>query len=212
MSTLITSDTTAAPYDALAPFLPIVGRVAAALPHRFSVAQVEAAIRAGVLTEQDRCELIRGELIEKMVIGDPHMAAVKRLNQWFSRRAGERYQVGVQDAIKLADSRPEPDLTLLVTAADWYESRTPAPADVLLVIEVADSSLEFDRTVKGPLYTENGIREYWVVNLIDQCLEVSRQPRSAGGYGENRVLRRGESVSPLLLPDVLLAVEDVLSR
>jgi Uma2 family endonuclease len=189
--------------------LPIVGQIPLALPHRLTVEQVEAMIRAGILTENDRCELIRGELIDKMVIGDPHMAAVKRLNHWFTSRAAKRYLVGVQDSVKLIDSLPEPDLMLLRYRADFYVSQTPAPADVLLLIEVADSSLDYDRTVKLPLYAENGIAEYWLVNLVDECIEVHRQPGPNGTYAEPRVVGRGERLAPLALADLELSAEEI---
>ena len=190
--------------------VPIVRRVPTAFPHRLSVVQVEEMIRTGILTEYDHCELIRGELIEKMTIGDPHMAAVKRLNRFFNRVGDDRVLVGVQDAIKLRDSRPEPDISLVTPVADCYETHTPTPPDILLLIEVADSTLEFDREVKLPLYAENGIREYWIVNLVEQCLEVHRQPQAGGSYGESRIVRRGESVSPQALSDVVLLADDVL--
>jgi Uma2 family endonuclease len=193
-------------------FVPVVGQVATALPHRLTVEQVEAAILSGVLTENDRCELIRGELIEKMTIGDPHMAAVRRLVRFFKRLDDEVALLGVQDAIKLKDSRPEPDVTILRPALDCYESRTATPADILLLIEVADTSLEFDRVVKRPLYAENGISEYWIVNLIDDCIEVYRQPQAGGKYADERVAKRGESIALLALPELVLQVNDILSR
>jgi Uma2 family endonuclease len=191
-------------------FLPIAGQVPAVLPHRFTVEQVESMIESGVLTKSDRCELIRGELIEKIVLGDPHMAAVKRLNRWFNRAADTQYVVGVQDAIKLKDSRPEPDVTLLKYRADFYRSQTPTPADILLLIEVADSTLLLDKQVKLSLYAENGIQEYWIVNLIDDCIEVHRQPQSAGTYADRQVIRRGERLSPIALPDLSLSADDIL--
>jgi Uma2 family endonuclease len=194
------------------PFVPIAGRFPTALPHRLTVEQVETAILAGVLSEQDRCELIRGELIDKMVIGDHHMATVKWLRNWFVLKGAGRNIVGTQDAIRLADSRPEPDITVLKFRDDFYRRGTPTPPDILLVVEVADSSLELDRSVKGPLYAENGIAEYWLVNLTDQCIEVYRHPQPGRGYAAPRIARRGENIEPLLLSDHVLAVDDVLGR
>jgi Uma2 family endonuclease len=193
-------------------FVPVVGQVAAALPHRLTVDQVEAALRSGVLTENDHCELIRGELIEKMTIGDAHTAAVRRLVRFFKRLDDESALLGVQDAIKLKDSRPEPDVTLLRPTSDCYESQTATPADIFLLIEVADNSLEFDRVVKRPLYAENGIQEYWIVNLIGDCIEVYRQTQANGTYADERIVRRGESIAPLAMPDLILPVDQVLGN
>jgi Uma2 family endonuclease len=167
-------------------------------------------IVTGVLTENDRCELIRGELIEKMTIGDPHMAGVRRLIKLFSV-LGDQAITSAQDAIKLLDSRPEPDVALLVPRSDFYASQTPGPPDILLLVEVADSSLAYDRQVKLPLYAENSIREYWIVNLIDDCLEVHRQPRAAD-YSERLVVRRGDRISPLAFPALSLAAEMLLGE
>jgi bifunctional ADP-heptose synthase (sugar kinase/adenylyltransferase)/Uma2 family endonuclease len=181
-------------------------------PPRLTVVQVEKMIVAGALTEQDRCELIRGSLILKGDISDPHMAAVKYLSNWFVLKGAGSQIISTQNAIKLADSRPEPDLTVLKFRPDYYRGGTPTPPDILLLIEVADTSLEFDRTVKLPLYAENGIAEFWLVNLPEACLEVYRQPRTDGSYATQQVVRGGESISPLLLQDHVLAVDDLLGR
>jgi Uma2 family endonuclease len=189
---------------------PVVGSTPAALPHRLTVAQVEAMIRSGILNEYDRCELIRGELIEKLTLGDRHMATLRRLNRWFNRIVGDRFLVSVQDAVKLRDSRPAPDFTLLLAVDDYYRSRTPEPADIRLLVEVADSTLALDRLVKLPLYAENGIAETWIVNLVDDWLEVYRQPQPGGVYAQWRVVRRGESIAPLALPHDSLPVSSIL--
>jgi Uma2 family endonuclease len=177
---------------------------------RISVADYERMITAGILTEDHKVELIRGEILAKMAIGDPHIAAVNRLTRLFIRAVGGTAIVSVQNPIMLADSEPEPDVSLLRPKADDYASGKPQPADVLLVIEVADSSLDRDRNVKGPLYAENGITEYWIVNLIDRCLEVHRQPRPDGTYGDFRTLRPGDTTDVAALPGVSVAVADIL--
>lgn len=193
-----------------APPAPIVRQIPVLQPHRFTVAQVEAMIDNGILSKSDRCELIRGELIDKMTLGDPHMATVKRLNRIFSLAAKNNYVVGVQDAVKLGDSRPEPDITILRFRADFYRSQTPTPADILLLIEVADSTLALDKTIKLDLYAENGIEEFWIANLPDDCIEVLRQPRPQGVYGERRLVHRGDNITPLALPDLTLTADDIL--
>ena len=118
--------------------------------------------------------------------------------------------ISIQDPIRLADSEPEPDVALLQPREDFYAARTPEPADVLLAIEVSDTSLEFDRDVKRPLYAAAGITEYWIVNLQDDCLEVYRQPQPDGTYRNVQTLRRGQQVEVAALPGVTLAVAEIL--
>ncbi len=124
-----------------------------------------------------------------MAIDDSHAASVKKLNRRVGRTFGDAVVVGVQDPIRLLDSEPEPDISLLVPRDDFYESGKPRPADILLLIEVADTSLEFDRETKLPLYAQAGIRELWIVNLIERCLEVHRDPTPDGQYRDISVLR-----------------------
>lgn len=178
--------------------------------HRFSVDEYERMIEHGILTENDRVELIRGEIIDKMAIGDPHASCVKRLNRLLGATFGGRSLISIQDPIRLMDSEPEPDVALLLPQADFYFSGKPRPADVLLLIEVSDSSLEYDRLVKLPMYAEAGISEFWIVNLEDNCLEVYRQPTSAGVYNDVRYLQRGQTIDVAAFPGSMLAVDDIL--
>ncbi|HKB03657.1 MAG TPA: Uma2 family endonuclease [Gemmataceae bacterium] len=177
---------------------------------RWSVDDYEKMIEHGILTENHKVELIRGEIVPKMPIGNPHASCVKRLTRLFYGRAGGLATMSVQDPIRLGDSEPEPEFAVLVQRADDYASGRPGPADILLVVEVADSTVDFDREVKGPLYAENGIAEYWIVNLVDRCLEVHRQPRPDGTYADVRTLRPGDSISLVLLPTVTVAVGDLI--
>lgn len=179
-------------------------------PYLFSVDEYEQMIMYGMLDENDRVELIEGEVLNKMTIGDRHAASLKRLNRLFSRLVDLRALIGIQDPVRLTYSRPEPDLSLLHLRDDCYESRAPSPVEVFLLIEVADSSLEFDREVKGSSYANAGIPEYWIVNLIDDSIEVYRQPRPDGTWGDMRVLRRGERAEVAALPGVSIAVDEVL--
>jgi Uma2 family endonuclease len=167
-------------------------------------------IDVGILKEDDRVELIRGEIVAKMPIGDPHVACVNRLNRILNRAAGDDVIVSVQNPVRLADSEPEPDVAL--AKAIGGSSGKPSSAEVLLLIEVADDSLEYDREVKGPLYAENGIGEYWIVNLIDRCVEVHRQPPPDGTYADVRTLRAGDSTDVVALPGLAIAIADVLPR
>lgn len=178
--------------------------------HRFSVDDYEQMVEYGILTEQNRVELIRGEIVDKMTIGDPHAACVNRLSRLFNKRVGDDVLVAVQNPIRLADSVPEPDIALLLARPDFYATGKPRPADVLLLIEVADSSLDYDREVKRPLYAESGIGEYWIVNLPDQSLEVYRAPAADGTYGSVQTLRRGQQIEVAALPGLIVTVDEML--
>jgi Uma2 family endonuclease len=178
--------------------------------HRFKVDDYEQMIARGILREDDRVELIRGEIIEKMPIGDPHASSVIRFNRILGKTFGDAVLIGVQSPIRLDDSEPEPDLCLLVPRDDFYLSGKPRPADILLLIEVSDTSLEFDREVKRPLYAEAGIRELWIVNLEEESLEVHRDPTPEGQYRDISVLRRGQEVEIAAFPGIKLAVADLL--
>jgi Uma2 family endonuclease len=177
---------------------------------RYSVDDYEEMIRLGVLTENDRVELIRGEIVAKMPIGPRHSASIKGLNEVLFPQLVGRATVGIQDPIRLADSEPEPDLSLVRRRADRYASGHPRPPDIFLSAEGSDSSLDDDRTIKLSLYAEAGIIEYWIVNLVDDCLEVYRDPQPDGSYRDVRILRRGQSTDIAALPGVVVAVADIL--
>ena len=178
-------------------------------PFRFTVERYDAMIDAGILDENDRVELIRGEIVPKMPIGDRHSACLMRLNEYLVQAIGKRAMFGIQNPIVFADSEPEPDVSVVRRKDNYYADGKPRAADILLIIEVADSSLEFDREDKLPIYAEAGIPEYWIVNLIDDVIEVYRDPHRST-YATTSLVRRGESLAPQGLPDVTIAVSDVL--
>jgi Uma2 family endonuclease len=164
----------------------------------------------GLFSEDDRVELIEGEIVEMTPVGDLHCGGVRRLDDLFTTALGRRVLVDKQNPVKLGDwSEPEPDLALLARRDDYYASGTPTPDDVFLIVEVADSSAGYDRRVKAPLYAREGIREYWLLDLPAGLLEVHRRP-GLDGYREIRRLRRGESVAAEAFPDVLFSVSDLL--
>ena len=177
--------------------------------HRFSVDDYDEMVARAIITENDRVELIRGEVLEKRTIGDMHAACVKRLNRLFGSIVGDRAIISIQDPIHLTDSEPEPDVALLRPRPDFYASARAQPIDVFLLIEVADASLNFDCEVRDPLYAENGICEYWIVNLLDGCIEVHRHPRADGRYADVQTHARGESITIEALPGCALAVNDI---
>jgi Uma2 family endonuclease len=177
---------------------------------RYSVDDYEEMIRLGMLTENDRVELIRGEIVAKMPIGPKHAIYVEGLNEMLVQRTIGIAIVRIQDPVRLVDSEPEPDVSLVRPPRQRYASEHPGPPDIFLIIEVADSTLDYDRDVKKPMYAEAGITEYWIVNLVDECLEVYRGPQPDGTYREERVLRRGESTDIAALLGVVVAVDEIL--
>lgn len=157
--------------------------------------EYERIIDAGVFSEDERIELIKGAIVDMAPIGLAHMACVARLTALFSTAAASKAIVWPQNnAIRVSgNSRPEPDLCLLRWRDDYYASRLPEAADVMLVVEVADTSLKYDRGVKGPLYAEAGIPQYWLVNLSDDVIEVYEDP-SGGTYKLTRNAHRGDTL------------------
>jgi Uma2 family endonuclease len=176
----------------------------------FTVDEYHRMSEAGILAETDRVELIEGEIVKMSPIGKYHAACVKRLNSILNRRVGEYAIVSVQDPIRLNDySEPEPDIALLKPRDDFYAQDLPTVEDVLLIIEVADSSVEYDRNVKLPLYAKAGISETWIANLRDDGIEVCSQPAN-GAYQKVRFTNRDEAISPEALPNLVITVEEIL--
>jgi Uma2 family endonuclease len=183
----------------------------ARMNHRFSVPDFDRMIDTGILTENDAVELIRGEILDKKPIGDAHSACVKRLRTRLGNILGDRAVFGVQDPIRLAYSEPEPDVTVLAPRNDFYASGKPVPDDVFLLVEVSDSTLDFDRNVKGPICAEAGIREYWIVNLVDDCVEVHRDPQADGSYRDIRTVKRGDRVGLSQITGAVVEITDLLA-
>ena len=174
-----------------------------------SLKQYNKMGRSGILTEYDRVELIRGELVAKINIGPGHASPVNRLNELLVARVGKRGLVSIQNPVTLADSVPEPDLAVCKPSADYYASAHPRPEDILLLTEVAETSLRFDREVKLPLYAEAGIQEYGIIDIVGRSVEVCRGPRKDGTFAERRLLDGDAEVSMQGLPDVTLRLSDI---
>ncbi len=178
--------------------------------HRFSVEDYHRMVSAGIVKENDPVELIHGELLEKMPIGRNHAATVKRLNQLLVTRFAASATIGVQDPVQFDDSEPEPDVSVLRHRQDFYAAGLPLATDVLCLIEVSDTSLEYDRQTKLPLYAAGKIPEYWIVNLNEQTIEVYREGSMSGQYETRHDYRRGEMLAFAAFPDAPLAVDDIL--
>jgi hypothetical protein len=177
---------------------------------RFTVDDCHRMAEAGILGEDDRVELVDGEIVEMAPIGPRHAGHVKRLNALFTSRLGPRAVVSVQDPATLSEhSEPRPDLALLRPRADFYRGGHPRPEDILLLVEVAETTAAFDRQVKVPLYASAGVREVWLLDLTAGRLEVHRDP-AAGRYRDVRTLAPGDRLAPEAFPDLALEVADLL--
>jgi Uma2 family endonuclease len=174
---------------------------------RFDVDEYHRMGQAGILSPADRVELIDGEIVTMTPIGARHNAAVNRANRALGRAAGDQAIVQVQGSIRLGRlDEPQPDLAFLRPKADFYAAGLPGPADVLLVIEIADASLAYDREVKSRLYAAVGIPEYWLVNLDARI--VTRFLRPEGGtYRDVRQIPAGQTLAPQLLPSCEVPAE-----
>ncbi len=165
-------------------------------PHRLTVAEYYRMAEAGIFKEDDRVELIEGEIFDMSPIGTDHTSVVNRLNFIFTRCLGIRAIASIQNPVRLNPrSEPQPDLALVRYRQDFYRHAHPSPEDILLLVEVADSSLRYDLEVKLPLYARHGIPEVWIVDLEHRRLEVHRRP-AENTYLEKHCPARGETVTP----------------
>lgn len=181
------------------------------LKRLFTRDEYYALAEAGILKPEDRVELIEGEIYRMAPIGNPHAGCVNRLVDVFAPLiAARRAVLSPQNPVNLTDiSEPQPDVTLLRRREDLYSEGHPTPKDVLLLIEVAESSIGFDRGTKFPLYARCGIPEAWLVDLTRNVLEVHRDP-AHDGYRKIQRLRSGDRIAPQAFPDFEITVESIL--
>lgn len=184
--------------------------------HRFTVEEFRRMGEAGIFDEDDRVELVEGEIVEMTPIGWRHVQVVDRLNALFNRwivlKAGDAgfgsLQVGVQNPLFLHEhGEHQPDL--VVYRAEEVRERVPDARDALVVVEVADTSVSYDKNVKLPLYARAGVPEAWLVDLRAGVVEVHSEPRE-GGYGAIRRYARGEEMRSATLGDVAFEADEVL--
>jgi Uma2 family endonuclease len=177
---------------------------------RFTADDYQRMGRAGVFRAEDRVELIDGEIIAKMTHGSRHNATVDRTARAFFAKAGESAIVRVQGAVRVnLYSEPEPDIVLLRPRSDFYASGHPGPAEIFLIIEVAESSIDYDRDVKAPLYARSNVHEYWLIDLNENVLHRYLAPER-DRYRSVRQYVRGQSLAPELLPDCVIATSELL--
>lgn len=182
------------------------------LQHRFTVKEYYRMAETGLLRPDSRVELLDGRVLDKPRATPFHASLVARLTHEFNNISEDRWLVSPQNPVHLGDfSEPEPDLALLKRVEDDYTSRHPQPDDVFLLIEVSDATLEYDRTEKLPAYGRVGIPEVWIVNLVQLTIEVYREPHFTG-YGNKKVFRAGDKISPAAFPDAVLDVAELLKR
>jgi Uma2 family endonuclease len=177
---------------------------------RFTVDEYYRMAELGILRAGERVELIEGEIIQMEPIGSRHAGCVNRLTQLLVRLVGDDALVTIQNPVRLSDlSEPQPDVAVVRPRPDSYMTAHPGPDEVLLIIEVADTTVGFDRGTKAPLYALAAIPEYWVVDISADTLEVYREP-DAVGYRDVRTYHRGDVLHPVMLPELDLPVASVL--
>lgn len=183
---------------------------AVAQTYRFTVEEYHKLGEVGIFDEDDRVELLDGEIILMSPVGYRHAKAVRRLLKAFIRHSRDRFEVDAQDPVIISDySEPQPDVLLLAPEVDSYEG-LPEARHTYLIVEVADSTLRYDRGRKLKAYARAGIRELWIVNLKENVVEVYREP-SGEQYLSTRVARGNERIAPLAFPDVKVTVASIVA-
>ncbi len=197
----MTTQTKAPPHSSSALELPL---------RRFTVAEYYAMAEAGILTEDDRVELLDGVIVDMAPIGDPHAGTVDIFTWLLSTAVAQRAVLRVQGPLAVdGQSRLQPDLMLLRERPDFYRTGTPRPEDVLLLIEVADSSVDYDRGEKLPRYARAGIPEVWITVLPERIVEAHTEPAD-GRYTVRRTYAPGDTITPGYFPDITLPVSEIL--
>lgn len=179
--------------------------------HLINVKTYDLMIKHRILTENDNVELLNGEIIDKMPKGTKHTSATRLITKFFYRTLGEKVVIQVQDPILLDDlSEPEPDIVLAKSDKKEYAERHPAPEDILLIVEVSDSTLYFDRNEKGEAYSRAGIQQYLIINVENKTIEDYRQP-GADGFQSKQTYKIGEKFTLTAFPEIQINVEDFLA-
>ena len=178
---------------------------------KFTVDEYYRMAEVGILHPDERVELINGEIILMAPVGPQHLWSVNLLNSSLAELVVEgRVIVQIQNPIRLDDNfQPEPDVALLTPQSRANSSALPGPNDILLIIEVSDTTLAYDRDVKSRIYAQANIPETWVMNLVEDCIESFTGP-GPDGYANHTIYRRGDTISPSALPDVEFSVDDLL--
>ena len=180
------------------------------ITRKFTVEEYEKMTTQGIIKPDEKVELIRGEIIKMSPMGTRHAAGIARLTQLFYRKFGDLILLGVQNPIRLNNnSQPEPDLSLLIPRSDFYVAAYPCPQDIYLIIEVSDSTFDYDRYTEISLYAEANIEEVWIVNREEECLEVYRHPLH-DSYQAIQKYYRGESIFIESFPEIELTLMAII--
>jgi Uma2 family endonuclease len=179
--------------------------------YSFTVDEYNRMGAAGIYPDGVRTELIEGEIVEMAPIGRHHLSVVIALSElFFEALSPRRATISIQGPLELSDrSEPEPDVLILARRSDHYRAHIPTTKDVHLLIEVSDTSIQWDRDAKLPLYAREGVPEVWIVDLTTDTVEVYREPHQ-GNYSQVRIASRGDLLSPAAFPDFSLSVDDIL--
>jgi Uma2 family endonuclease len=176
--------------------------------HRWTVAEYHRMAEVGLLNEDSRVELVDGEIVEMAPIGSSHGGEVKYFNNKFVSLLHGKVIVSIQDPIILdGHTEPQPDIALLRWRDDFYRKANPHAEDVLLIVEVSDSTLRYDRDVKVSLYARNGIPEVWLLDVQNRQLEIYREP-SNGTYRQRDACQTGH-IAPILCPDATIDLAEL---
>ncbi len=178
-------------------------------PRLITVAEYDRMIEAVIYTENDRIELLNGEIIELMPKGPKHTSANSRIVRFFIKLFGEKVIVRGQDPIWLDGiSEPEPDIVLAKWNETEYSEGHPTPADILLIMEISDTTLTYDREAKAKAYSRNGIQQYLLLNLQNETIEDFREP-SDDAYQFKRTLRKGDSLNLVAFPEIEINIDEL---
>jgi Uma2 family endonuclease len=187
-------------------------RVAGVQRYRFTVDEFMRMGEAGIFTGDDRVELIDGEILEMTPIGSLHAGLVSRLNELIVTRPAGKAYVGIQNPVRLDHhTEPQPDLVVARRRESFYTDRHPEPGDILLIIEVADSSLRYDRLEKVPRYGKAGVPETWLVD-VDAVIVAAYTGPCPDGYANRQVRHRGDEIVATRAPEIRLSVDDIFAH
>jgi Uma2 family endonuclease len=179
---------------------------------RFTVDEYHRMGETGIFGPEDRLELIDGEILEMSPIGQRHASRVARATTLFVRMLGDRAVVNPQNPLQLSDwTEPQPDIVILKPRPDFYEYLRPTPGDVLLVMEVSDSTLRFDLKIKLKYFAAASIPEVWIQDVNEDVLHIFREPEG-GKYSVSMQLTRGNAISPVGFPEVQFSTDDLFGQ
>ena len=179
---------------------------------KFTRAEYYRMAEVGILRPTDRVELIRGEIVQMSPIGPRHGAFVDNLTQLLVTRLAGRAIVSVQNPVVISDdTEPQPDLKIIRRRSVPYKERHADAGDTLLLIEVAETSLRYDRSTKLRVYAEAGIPEYWIVDCASEAVEVHRTPRADDYRDVTRIVEAGATLAPIAFADVTLMLAEIFA-